>query len=461
MERERRQERSVLVIEDAPLGEIPSVASVLSSAVEFRCEWKLWDAVLPDRLEHSSSQLIVPVAFPPCERQKNFFQSLRTKPSSVPVLAVVPDDPDSDLLHVASEVAQDFVLWPAKQLELHERVRRLIATSAPFAAEARRRLARELGLAQLIGNDRAFLKILERLPAVAASDFPALLTGETGTGKELVARAIHLLSPRASGPFIPVDCTTIPEHLVESELFGHSRGAFTDAYRDQKGMTAMAAGGTLFLDEIDSLSLPSQAKLLRLLQEGTYRTLGSSRFESANVRIIAASNQDLEAGVREKRFRSDLYFRINVVTLHMPPLRERRGDILLLAQHFLKSLSTRGDSALKVLSPAAARKLESYYWPGNVRELYNVMQRAFVLSATPRIHPNEIQLLTTYDSSDQSVPSFRQARAAALAAFEKEYIEKMLSKHAGNITHAALEAQKERRAFGRLVKKHRIPPMSA
>ena len=223
----------------------------------------------------------------------------------------------------------------------------------------------------------------------------------------------------------------------------------------------MATGGTLFLDEIDSLSFPSQAKLLRLLQEGTYRALGSPRFESANVRIIAASNENLEASVREKRFRSDLYFRLNVVTLHMPPLRERRGDILLLAQHFLKSLSTRGDSTLKVLSPAAARKLESYHWPGNVRELYNVMQRAFVLSTASRIHPSDIQLLMTHDGSEQPVHSFRQARAAALAVFEKEYVEKMLSKHAGNITHAALEAQKERRAFGRLVKKHRIPPMSA
>ncbi|MBV9183649.1 MAG: sigma-54-dependent Fis family transcriptional regulator [Acidobacteria bacterium] len=373
----------------------------------------------------------------------------------------MPDEPDSDLLQVASEVAQDFVLWPAKQLELYERVRRLVATSAPFAADVRRRLAREVGLAQLIGNDRSFLAVIERLPAVASSEFPVLLTGETGTGKELVARAIHLVSARASGPFIPVDCTTIPEHLVESELFGHSRGAFTDAYRDQRGLIAMGAGGTLFLDEIDSLSLASQAKLLRLLQEGTYRALGAPRSEAANVRIIAASNQNLEASVREKRFRSDLYFRLNVVTLHMPPLRERRGDILLLAQHFLKSLSSRGESTLKVLLPTAARKLESYDWPGNVRELYNVIQRAFVLSPAPRIHPSDIQLMNIHDTCEQSVPNFREARAAALATFEKEYVSKILSKHGGNITHAAVEAQKERRAFGRLVKKHCMPTTMA
>src|SRR5262249_48413408 len=152
--------------------------------------------------------------------------------------------------------------------------------------------------------------------------------------------------------------------------------------------------------------------------------------------------------------------RLNVVSIHMPPLRERRGDILLLAQHFLKSLSSRSESSLKVLSPAAARKLESYDWPGNVRELYNVMQRALVLSTAPRIQPSQIQLLNTHDTREHGIPSFREARAAALAAFEKEYIAKMLSKHSGNITHAALEAQKERRAFGRLVKKHRIPTVT-
>lgn len=459
MERERKRDQSILVIGNASSAAPSNVASLLSTAGEFQCKCETWDMLAADRLEQYQSQLIVPVGCSPCEGLKGFFHGLRTKASTAPVLAIMPSDADPDLLQLASEVAQDFLLWPVREVELYERVRRLVGAAIPHAAETRRRLAGEVGLAQLIGNDDSFLAVLESLPAIAASEFPVLVTGETGTGKELVARAIHLLSSRSSGPFIPVDCTTIPDHLVESELFGHSRGAFTDAYKDQKGLAAMASGGSLFLDEIDALSHSSQAKLLRLLQEGTYRALGSPRFEDANVRIIVASNQDLEECVREKRFRSDLYFRLNVVSLHMPPLRERRADILLLARHFLQVLSSRGGKP-KFLSPAADRKLENYHWPGNIRELSNVIQRAYILSPTSRIDAGHIRLLSASDSASSAQASFRDARAAALARFEKEYVMQMLSRHNGNITHAALEAQKDRRAFGRLVKKHHLRVMA-
>lgn len=451
-----KPERMVLVIENAPSGESTSVSQLLSSNTGFKCQCESWDGLNPDRLQRSGHELIVPVAHSHPGQAVRFFRWLCSNTAAAPALAVLPDEANSELFELASEAAEDFILWPARSTELHQRALRLIGAPRFSANDARRRLAREIGLAQLVGNDDAFVRMIEQIPPIAASAVPVLLTGETGTGKELVARAIHQLSPRSSGPFVPVDCTAIPEHLLESELFGHTRGAFTDAYRDQKGLTAMAAGGSLFLDEIDALSIGSQAKLLRLLQEGTYRALGSQRFDEANVRVIAATNQELDECVRQKSFRSDLYFRLNVLCLRMPALRERRGDIVPLACHFLNMLCARTGATPKTLSAGARRKLESYSWPGNVRELFNIMQRAVVLSPTARILSGSIPLQNVTESLQNRGGSFREARAKAVAAFEGEYITQMLCKHGGNITHAALEAQKDRRAFGRLVKKHHL-----
>jgi DNA-binding NtrC family response regulator len=251
-----------------------------------------------------------------------------------------------------------------------------------------------------------------------------------------------------------VDCGAIPEHLFENELFGHARGAFTDAQSDQKGLAAMANGGTLFLDEIDALSLAAQVKLLRFLQERTYRPLGAERFTKADVNVIAATNCDLEECVQEKRFRSDLYFRLNVLRLSLPPLVKRRSDIQLLARHFLQieSRSCRPKS----FTPAALRKLELYSWPGNVRELLNVVQRATVLSEGLHILPMHISFSNSHAEVEPSPESFQSARNKTIETFEKHYVEELLEKHNGNVTHAALEAGKERRAFGKLKKKYRL-----
>ena len=322
--------------------------------------------------------------------------------------------------------------------------------------EVATRVTEHVALAKLIGREPVFVSTVEKIPIVARASSPVLILGETGTGKELCARAVHQLSSRRRLPFIPVDCGTLPDFLFENELFGHVRGAFTDAHRDQRGLVAMAAGGTLFLDEIDSLTPAAQAKMLRLLQEGTYKPLGADQFSRADVRIIAATNLDLRHLVQLKKFRSDLYFRLNVLRLVMPPLRDRRGDILLLAQHFVQVLCDEAGISRKSLAPAAIEQLSRGAWPGNVRELFNVIQQAVVFAEGPTISANLLAI------SDDGVPpsavagGFREARARALEAFERTYVENLLRKHNGNVTRSAREAKKDRRAFGRLMKRYQI-----
>lgn len=320
-------------------------------------------------------------------------------------------------------------------------------------------LTREMGLAQLVGDDPAFLQVLDLVPRVARREGTVLITGETGTGKELCARAIHCLSRRCNLPFIPVDCGALPDSLIENELFGHARGAYTGAHSRQKGLLALAEGGTLFLDEIDSLSLPAQAKLLRVLQDRSYRPLGAEQFERADVKVIAATNRDLETCVRDKAFRADLFYRLNVFRLQMVALRERPGDIPLLARHFLERLARECGTGPRSFSADALQHLCRYAWPGNVRELLNVVERALAFADGPVILPGHLALPLPDLQTDGRAPagglSFRQARAQAIAQFERTYITALLERHDGNISRAAREAQKERRAFGRLVKKYR------
>jgi len=289
-----------------------------------------------------------------------------------------------------------------------------------------------------------------------------LITGETGTGKEMCARAIHHLSSRRDLPFIAVDCAALPEHLFESEMFGHVRGAFTDAHRDQEGLVALAGDGTLFLDEIDSLPITAQSKLLRLLQEHSYRPVGSTRFISTGARIVATCNQDLERLVQEKKFRSDLFFRLNVLRLQLVPLRQRRSDVALLSRHFLKTLAVEHGTARKNFAPALIQMLMDYDWPGNVRELYNVLQRAVLLCPSTNITLEQItyvpigKMAASVQLPQSESSNFREARARAVMAFERSYIEETLRHSGGNVTRAARLAGKDRRVFGRLMKRHHI-----
>jgi two-component system, NtrC family, response regulator GlrR len=310
-------------------------------------------------------------------------------------------------------------------------------------------------LAQLVGSSPVFLAVAERVAVLSRCDVSVLIHGETGTGKEVVARAIHYSSGRADRPFIPVNCGALPLELVENELFGHERSAFTGATSSTPGLVEEAEGGTLFLDEIDSLPMLAQVKLLRFLQDRQYRRLGSARPRQADVRILSATNVDPEQAVQTGRLRQDLYYRVNVVSIAMPPLRERPEDIPLLARHFLERYSRELGKRVAGLSDAAIQRLCEEIWPGNVRQLEHAVQRAVLVTADGA--PVEADAFELRSRSSSGL-GFKQQKARAIEEFERRILNQALAQHQGNITRAAAAVQQHRRAFFRLVRKHRIDP---
>jgi transcriptional regulator with PAS, ATPase and Fis domain len=330
---------------------------------------------------------------------------------------------------------------PRLEKESYPRVERSIAA-----------FKQKIGLGQIIGESPLLLRQLERIPRFARCDATVLISGESGTGKEIFARALHYLSPRAGRPFVPVNCGALPEHLVESEIFGHKRGAFTGAAADQPGLIHEAEGGTLFLDEIDGLTRAAQVKLLRFLQDGEYREVGSQKIAHADIRVIAATNADCSQLVRTGSFREDLFYRLNVLSLTLPALRERRGDIILLADHILETQAARANSPRKKLSLAALNRLLGHSWPGNVRELENVLIRAVVLCDGDTLELSDLNLPD--DGATEKQQSFHETKARVVQRFEHDFLETALRAYDGNITRAARAVKKNRRAFWELLRKH-------
>ncbi len=365
---------------------------------------------------------------------------------------------DSEIVDLFGE----FSAWPCEEAELRLRLQRLCRLHD--TPETQGELSEALIRLNVIGESPAFRKVIHRIKRYSQCDAPVLIEGETGTGKELAARAIHYLGGRKDYPFIPVNCGALPDQLVENELFGHEKGAYTDARAPQNGLVAQAEGGTLFLDELEALSHKGQVALLRFLQEGEYRPLGSSRLVKANVRVISASNASLSQLVTGGEFREDLLYRLNIMPLGMPPLRARTGDVELLIDHFLHSYRIRYGQPSKRLDPAAIRYLTNYEWPGNVRELENFLHRGFLLAEGNVMRlPLERELspecasVTTYGSGCELVTvRFSDAKAKAIDRFEKDYLSVLMSEFQGNVTRAAKRAGKERRALGKLLKKHGI-----
>jgi len=349
----------------------------------------------------------------------------------------------------------DFLPCPFNNIDLLVRVQRLFGHLRDSATSARAMaLKQRFRLEMLIGESEAFVDVIESVPPIAASDVTVIILGETGTGKELFARAIHYTSARRDKPFVPVNCGALPDQLFENELFGHVRGAFTDASSVELGLLAVAEGGTVFLDEVDAMSLAAQVKLLRFLQDREYRPLGSSKTMVANVRVVAATNADLRRQVERKLFREDLYHRLNVLALHIPSLRDRVSDISLLAEHLLAKYTTQHGTKAFRFSAGATRKLTSYSWPGNVRELEAVIQRAVILHPPSILQARDLDLSTPQEKELPEAVNLQQAKTRAIVQFERTFLANLLSTHHGNISHAARAAGKERRSFQRMLHKH-------
>ena len=381
------------------------------------------------------------------------FASLRRAFPHRPVL-VTTGQPDAfDIFELLEMGASDFLMPPVRPPELVARLKRQARVTRRGDAIVQK-LKEEIGLKQIVGESPVLLEEIKRVPRFARCDATVLISGESGTGKEIFARAIHYLSPRADRPFVPVNCGALPEHLVESEIFGHKRGAFTGATADQAGLIREAEGGTLFLDEIDGLTRQAQVKLLRFLQDGEYRSVGSQPILHADVRIVAAANADLSRLVGEGNFREDLFYRLNVLALRLPALRERRGDILLLAHHILETQAAIARTAPKNLSLTVLNRLLGHSWPGNVRELENVLTRATILCDGDTIELSDLNL--PGDEASEDDQSFQTMKARVIQRFEHDFLETILRANQGNITKAARAVKKNRRAFWELLRKHRL-----
>ena len=357
------------------------------------------------------------------------------------------------------------LLWPSQKGDIVDWLKRRVLGACSC----------ETGAGSIIGSSSVIRHLLRSVRRASAVDAPVLIEGRTGTGKELVAREIHQSGARAEAPFVPVNCGALPDTVLESELFGHAKGAFTDARQNRAGLIAEAEGGSIFLDEIDSLSPKGQATLLRFLQSGEYRPVGSDRVRSADVRVIAAANSELMTQVRAGTFREDLFFRLGVLILRTPCLSERPSDVELLARHFLTEICRTYDLPERTFSERTRDAMTSHPWPGNVRELENFVHRACVMSdgdvidivpdapctghipTSPSNARYEVQIEAEAPSDAPckgGIPGFHAAKAQAIETFERGYLTRLLDATAGNVTRAASLAGTERRTLGKLLKRH-------
>jgi two-component system response regulator HydG len=379
-------------------------------------------------------------------------------------MVVVDPRPSVDTARACLQAgAGDYLDIARAETDLEDALVRLLTASRRRAAEEvlRRAVERPYSFDDFLGESPAMQQVYSIIERVAVSSVDVLVTGETGTGKELVARSIHKRSRRSPGPFVPVDCGAIPDALMESELFGHERGAFTGADARRMGLVEFADGGTLFLDEIGELPLPLQAKLLRVLQERRVRRVGARQENAVDVRVVAATSRNIDQMVERGEFRRDLFYRINVVRIDLPPLRSRGDDIGLLAECFANRAAQEMGRTVGGLSTDVYQILKSYHWPGNVRELQNVVRRAIAMTRSPMAGlddlPDEVVAAAGRAAgAEAGAVGFFAQRAEHVARFEKQYLADLLTRHWGDVSAAAREARLPRGTLYRLMKGHGI-----
>lgn len=437
----------LLVVDDDP--DMLRLLSMRLNAAGYRVATAASAETALAQLEIERPQLVLSDVRLPGRDGLALFDEVHRRHPSLPVILLTAHGTIPDAVEATRRGVFTYLTKPYDGKELLERIAQALALGAPVSAVAE---ADEPWRAGIVSRSARMADLLAEARLVARSDASILLRGDSGTGKEMLARAIHRASPRANRPFIAVNCGAIPEALLESELFGHVKGAFTDAVANHKGLFQAADGGTLLLDEIGDMPPALQVKLLRVLQERAVRPVGSSQSHAVDVRIVSATHRDLEAAMAAGQFREDLYYRLNVVTLTLPTLAERREDIPLLANHFLAKLAAKYSRRLSGFAPEALKALIAAPWPGNVRQLYNVVEQVCALATTPLVPLALVQRALR-------VPSVQVLTyAEAKQRFEREYLVGLLKLTDGNVADAARLADRNRTEFYRLLQKHALTP---
>jgi two-component system response regulator HydG len=448
----------ILIVDDEP--EMLDNLDYLLTAAGHRC-WKLADPLRfrELRAEVRPHVVISDVKMPGADGMTILAAAMADDPI-LPVILITGYGSIASAVEAIQQGAFDYLEKPFSSKQLSITVERALRHRSLL--EENRSLRRQIkeGLEMdLVGSSEPFLDLLDQVRRVADTAANVLVTGESGTGKELIARSIHRQSTRRGGPFVPVDCAALPDGLLESEVFGHTKGAFTGAVTSQKGLLVTAHGGTVFLDEIGELAPPLQAKLLRVIEERQVRPVGSPALVDVDIRIVAATNVDLEAAVAEGAFREDLFYRLNVVWLRIPPLRDRPGDVVLLAERFLTELAEKSGKDRLSIPDGVWRRLEAYHWPGNVRQLRNAVERMVALAdggpiTASSLPPEILSALPkgmefTKGLSEPSTVRYSEARGEALLAFRAWYLQRLIDACGGNISRAAQVAGVNRRTVYR------------
>jgi two-component system response regulator GlrR len=438
--------RVLLVDDDADLLRL---LSMRLSAAGYRVDAVESAEAALDQLALHRPQLVISDVQLPGADGLALFDQIRARHPSLPVILLTAHGTIPDAVEATARGVYTYLTKPFDGKALLETVAAALALSPPAQSPT---AAAEPWRAAIVSRSPRMAELLEETRLVAASDASVLIRGDSGTGKELLAQAVHEASRRAGRPFVAVNCSAIPETLLESELFGHVKGAFTGATRDRDGLFRAADGGTLFLDEIGDMPPALQVKLLRVLQERAVRPVGANQSTPIDVRVLSATHRDLEALLADGSFRQDLFYRLNVVTLRLPTLAERREDIPLLAQHFLAGIAARQGRPLNGFAPDALRALAAAAWPGNVRQLHNVVEQVCALSTTPLVPLALVQRALRTTGVD--VLSYAEARRR----FERDYLVGLLKLTDGNVADAARLAERNRTEFYRLLQKHDLGP---
>jgi DNA-binding NtrC family response regulator len=458
------REQRVLVVDDEP-GMLEVCAEILGEIPHLRVETEQDAARALQRVAGESWELLITDLCMPDVDGMQLLHAARERDADMPVLMLTAFPSVDTAVESMKHGAADYLTKPFLPDDLLITARRLLDARQLKAENRllRRQVERGYAFGEMIGDSLAMQGVFDLIAKIADTDVDVLITGETGTGKELVARSIHQRSQRAQRRFVPIDCGAIPEDLLESELFGHERGAFTGAHARSLGLLEFAHRGTFFMDEIGQLSSRLQAKLLRALQERRVRRVGGTQEIEVDVRVLAATALDLQAEVNAQRFRMDLLYRINVAHVHLPPLRQRTGDIARLVHHFVDRYSREMGRAGIEFDATAMEVLCGYAWPGNVRELQNVLKRTIALARRESIGAEDLPEAIVSAAAvpgTGAAPGFFDLRDQHVACFERDYLQRLLQASRGNISQAAAEARLPRGTFYRLLSRHGLDPAS-